>query len=81
MVLKSVICTFEGRIILNGQKFCTMNDYYTYPCNSSQLDIWKVSSLDPKIYAWNISQFTAKCVLLPLQDEKFLAVLLIHNYK
>lgn len=81
VVLKNVINTREGRIILNGQKFRIMTDYYTYPCHSSQLGIWKVSSLNPEVHAWNISQFAAKCVLLPLQNEEFLTVPLVHNHK
>ncbi|XP_024874430.1 uncharacterized protein LOC112456256 isoform X1 [Temnothorax curvispinosus] len=80
VLLRNIIHTFEGRIKLNGQKFCTMTDYYTYPCNSSQLGIWKVSSLDLQVYAWNISQFAAKCVLLPLGNEEFLTVPLIHSH-
>lgn len=81
VVLLNVIHTSEGRIILNGQKFRTMTDYYTYPCDSSQLGIWKVSSLDPQVHGWNISQFATKCVLLPLENEEFLTIPLIHNHK
>lgn len=47
-----------------GLKYLQIDDMYTYPCSSSLMKIFKVTSLSKEYEAWNISSVFCKNVLL-----------------
>jgi hypothetical protein len=51
-------------IYIIGLKYLQIEDMYSYPCPSSLLKIFKVSSLSKNYEAWNISSVFCKNVLL-----------------
>ena len=69
-ILKDVVRSPEGNVILFGQKFLEMSGYYDFPCQSSLLGINKVSSLDPNETKWQLSDYEEKCAILPCPVEK-----------
>ena len=53
-----------------GKKYINKTSVYTSPCNSSDLDIFKVGTLSD-IETFNIEDIAYKCIHLDLEDEYF----------
>ncbi|XP_034232946.1 uncharacterized protein LOC117640529 [Thrips palmi] len=77
--LSNIIYTPERQIVLVGQKFNEVGNYYEYPLPSSNLGIVQVSNLGPEKHYINFSQFSAKCSLLPTSDVEYVAIPLAHT--
>ena len=52
----------QMEVKLIGQTFSSQKDFYTYPCKSSDLDIYKVSTLSDD-YTWvKLEDIKRKCM-------------------
>jgi len=65
-------------VLLIGNKFHQIEDYYSYPLPSSTLGILKVSNLDNVRHIIPLENILAKCWLMP-DDPVFLCVPLLHT--
>ncbi|KAE8742107.1 hypothetical protein FOCC_FOCC012381, partial [Frankliniella occidentalis] len=72
--LSNIIHCPDGQITLAGYKFSRLQNYYTYPINSSEIGIFKVDQLQKVKKYWNIFKFSQKCVLLPSSDEEYFSL-------
>lgn len=75
IVIKNVI-TVDDKIFLIGKKFLNVNDFYTVPCNSSDLGIYSVSNLGP-LQSWPLDKMIRKCMKLRYCDT-FVILPLLH---
>lgn len=64
VVLTNIVKT-RGQVLLYGRKFGKVENFYTYPINSSILGIFKVLDLECSKISFEIGQIKHKCVLLP----------------
>ena len=60
------------------QTFKRMDDFFSYPANSSELGIYKVTGLSMEIKVTSVSDISHKYILLPL-SASFVAMPLIHT--
>jgi hypothetical protein len=68
------------KILLAGYKFLKQEDFYQYPCLSSDIGIYRVDGLSTIIQYWGVDEIKWKCACYP--DEKsrgFVSVPLIHS--
>ncbi|XP_071652770.1 uncharacterized protein [Temnothorax longispinosus] len=62
-------------IIVIGKKYKTPKDFYTEPCKSSKLNIYKVRDLG-NLQTWNLNQIANKCVRLKYKETYIIFPLL-----
>lgn len=74
--LYSVITFVEG-IVIAGKKFVCLENYYTFPMESSELGIFKISKCEKELCFWKIENVKEKCVVMPNNDGTFLCIPLI----
>lgn len=77
VVLKNIICK-QRKVHLVGCKFESLGDYYDYPLPSSQLGIFRVSSLSKEKVVYRLSDVDCKCYLMP-DGNQFLCVPILHS--
>lgn len=65
-------------IFIVGKYFISKSSFYTYPCDSRNLNICALSKLSSKTRMWSVSQIKGKCMLLPYRDN-WVAVPLFHS--
>lgn len=68
VILKNTVYK-EDDVILVGNIFRKVTDFYTYPLKSSELGIVKVSQLDDNKFLFTLESIVAKCWLIPSEDE------------
>lgn len=54
-------------VIVIGKKYKTLKDFYTKPCKSSKLNIYKVYNLG-NLHTWSLDQVANKCVRLKYKN-------------
>lgn len=69
----------DNSVVLIGNKFQQVEDYYTYPLPSSTLGILKVSNLDNIRHVISVEDVDAKCWLMPDGLQFFLCIPLLHT--
>jgi len=62
-------------IIVVGNKYKTLKDFYTKPCKSSKLNIYEVCNLC-NLQTWNLDQIANKCVRLKYKNTDVIFPLL-----
>ncbi|XP_054261012.1 uncharacterized protein LOC128985493 [Macrosteles quadrilineatus] len=67
----------DGSIMILGKAFSKVSEFFTEPCNSSLLGIFKVSDLS-SLKSWNLADVVLKCILLPYSDG-FVVYPLLHQ--
>lgn len=77
--LTNIIQVGPDNIILRGQRFRRMANYYNYPLDSSVLGIHLVSSLANDVESWPLQNVSCKCILMPQDEESFLCVPMLHT--
>ncbi|XP_046394605.1 uncharacterized protein LOC124162203 [Ischnura elegans] len=80
IIIKNIVHSQEGKVILVGNKFLWQDDFYHYPLNSSKLGILKVNRLDGRTLHFDFNDVQSKCVLLPDDDDGFLCIPLLHSF-
>lgn len=79
-VIRNIVCeSEESEKLALYEEFANYSDYFTYPLNSSDLNIYTVSEPVGELKWVNLSE-VCKCVLLPARDQ-YIAILLIHSHK
>lgn len=78
VVLKNIILTEDDNVIFIGNIFINVGDFYTYPLNSSELGIIKVSELNNDKLIFRLQNIVAKCWLILLKDE-YVCIPLLHT--
>lgn len=62
------ICDVSLEPVLIGRKYEKLEDLYTYPCNSSFMNIFLASKLSELCF-WPVSDIALKCVRLPFRRK------------
>ncbi len=76
------ICIIRNIVTHNGtrkivcQKFRAKDNFFTYPVNSSRLNIWFVHKVNQHLFVISPEQISSKMVLLPYKDG-FIAIPLL----
>nr|XP_047142227.1 uncharacterized protein LOC124816627 isoform X1 [Hydra vulgaris] len=65
-------------IMIITRVFGLKENFYTYPCESSLLNIFKVSQLSDQFFACPITSIVKKCLLLP-RETYFVSFALLHR--
>lgn len=78
VVLKNIILREDDNVIFIDNIFINIGDFYTYPLNSSELGIIKVSELNSDKLIFPLKSVVAKCWLIPLGDE-YVCISLLHT--
>lgn len=78
-VLTNVVFTPDREIVLVGRRFQLKEDLTNYPIPSSTLGIVTVSYLRESKSQWLLRDVSKKCVLLPIDQENFLCIPLLHS--
>lgn len=58
-----------GTIFIIGHKFLHKECFFSYPCDSSQLSVFKVKNLSSDLCSYPISTVAKKAVVLPYKDD------------
>lgn len=69
----------DTKQMLIGYEFLEKSDFFTSPCNSSEIDIYLVPGKKSELQSWNITEICFKCVKLHFKD-KFVFLPLLHTY-
>lgn len=79
VVLSKIACSFHGtQIFLYGHKFKNICDFFTFPINSTDIGICKVSQLEETEKVWSLNQVLQKCILIFDVDNSYLCIPLVH---
>ncbi|KAJ8915730.1 hypothetical protein NQ315_000665 [Exocentrus adspersus] len=63
VIIKNII-SHNQHIKIIGQKFLSLENYYTSPCESSKLNIFLVSNLNTELESWDVNSINYKCIKL-----------------
>jgi hypothetical protein len=74
-ILKDENCEY----LICGYEYKQKRNFYTIPCESSQLSSYVVERHCDLLHSWPISSLRAKCVLLPACDNKSVVFPLLHS--
>lgn len=66
------------RTIIIGHKFESLQEFYTEPCESSQLGIHLAEHIMDPLQSWDINEIDYKCLKLNFKD-KFVIFPLLHS--
>ena len=78
-IVKNITVTANGSFLVT-QVFSAQSAFFTYPVNSTQLNIFKVTDQLPKLYKIDIKdRFSLrKCLIVP-DDDGFVVIPMCHN--
>lgn len=79
VILLEYICQQGNEIYFLGWKFENKNNYFTVPCNSLSLDICVTSNLSTDLKQYLIQDYDSKLMRLPLSNNSFLIIPLLHT--
>jgi len=68
----------DNDVLLVCRQFSVASPFYTYPCDSSQLDVWKVTGLTSSYHSYRATDIQSKCMLLQRKDY-YVALPLMHE--
>ncbi|RZF37146.1 hypothetical protein LSTR_LSTR015336 [Laodelphax striatellus] len=66
-------------LVVIGYDFKTITNSFEKPCKSSILNIYKVCHLSTNLKQWSAASIHKKCVLIPLENEAFSILPLLHS--
>ena len=75
VLIENVIDADDVMIITRA--FRLKENFYTYPCQSSLLNVFRVSQLSDQFFAFPITSLLKKCLLLP-RENYFVTFALLH---
>lgn len=76
IVIRNFVVNNEGSVVI-GNKYRTLIDFYTAPCESSKLDIYLVSDIG-NLESWDLKQIANKCMKLKFKN-KYVVFPLLHS--
>jgi len=65
-------------IVIICKTFTTMDNFFSYPVESQQVRIYKVSKLSHNFHVYGVSEISCKCLVLPRKDY-FVAMPMLHH--
>ena len=68
-----------SQVFIVYQKFCTVEPFFLYLCNSLDLNVCKVSKLNVETFVCPINQIENKMVWFPIKADLYVALPLIHT--
>lgn len=77
--IHNIVVTTKGRIYIIGKQFLEYQDLYSYPCQSSDLNIFIVKNLST-FKLWPINNFFSKCIVYPFNNISFVSLPIIHSF-
>lgn len=75
--LVNIVNSPDG-VTLVGHRFTVLENYFQYPVESMVLGICKASRLELRSRRWDLADVAKKCVLMPIDNQSFLSVPLLH---
>ena len=75
--ISNIVDTPDG-IFVDGHRFTVLDNFFTFPMNSMDLGIFRVSGMEARSRRWSINDVSKKCVLLPADNNSCLCVPLLH---
>lgn len=69
--------SLTGEFRLICKKFLVSENFFTYPCDSSDISIWKISKLSQSCHVFHCSDIQSKCIVMKRKDY-FVALPLLH---
>ncbi|EEC17155.1 conserved hypothetical protein, partial [Ixodes scapularis] len=76
--VQNIVKDNDGCNMVIGQKFENKRSLYEFPCSSTKMDVYAVSGLSDTMQ-WPLESVACKCVLLPLKQNSFAVLPLIHS--
>lgn len=81
-IYEEVVCLYcvidsPTGIIVVGKRFRCYQNCYTFPMDSSELGIFKVSEFENRFYYCKIEDVKEKCVIMPDSNDTFFCIPLI----
>ena len=79
------VALVKNVLVLKSETFFACNsfkkkeNYFTYPLNSSEISIFKVSELGESIDIFQWDKMVCKCCCFPINENKFVIIPLCHN--
>ena len=67
VVVRNIILK-NNETLLVYQKFCNVQDFFSYPLQSIKIGIYLVSDLSNEMFVGSLSDFCSKNVMLPYKD-------------
>lgn len=78
--IHNIILDSENSTFILGKQFLSYKSYYTYPFDSTDLNIYEVNNLSQVLESWSVNSIIAKCMLLPTSvDSSWVCFPLIHT--
>ena len=68
IILICNIVASDNIMVVIGQVFNSMKRFYSYPCDSRDLKVYRVAQLSDRFYSFPLSYVVKKCILLPHKD-------------
>jgi hypothetical protein len=66
--LKYFVKDESGSLLMVCKRFCTRDNFFVYPCESSAMSIFFVTSLSRELSVKNVDKIDCKAVCLPYKD-------------
>ncbi|KAK5649730.1 hypothetical protein RI129_000759 [Pyrocoelia pectoralis] len=81
IVKLSNITYYNNEVKLVGQKFLTITDFFSVPCNSSLFNVFKINRHQKgPLDLWSLSDIKSKLCFLPLNEECAVVYPLLHSF-
>lgn len=77
VIIRNIVSSDQDIKII-GQKFLTLENFFTSPCNSSELNIFLASNFSSSLQLWDISDVKSKCVKMKY-NSKYVIYPLLHT--
>ena len=67
----------DGKQVITGKRFMSMSDFYTHPCPSSNLKIYRLFGKSD-LTCWSVDKVACKCVVTAI-DDYFVSIPVLHS--
>jgi len=69
----------SGDVMIVCTQFSGADNFFTFPCESSLIHVWKVFNLSERYYCYPVNEIQSKCMLLNRRNY-YVATLLLHYW-
>jgi len=81
-IVRNILCvdgSTEMNPLLVVENFGNITPFFDYPLSSSLIKVYKVSQPNGVLEVMSASDILCKCVRLPLSDDSFVVISLMHT--
>lgn len=71
--------THDNLSVVIGKEFNFSDNFFHYPLNSSEMNIYLLKDLSPQFKSWDLSDITSKCIVFPKDKNVFISFPLLHT--